>query len=126
MSKAVVEPEKILFGARGQVVVEAAEGIGILCSGIAAGVTAVESDSYTIGIMIIGRHPVGPCTRNVAPRFGTVMVSPGKEVMQAQWHHVVNNRFTALEHHPAYRLYEICIIAEGLFQPFVCYFSGRE
>lgn len=95
----MMEPQEILIRTSTDVIVKAAERIGILGCSIATRMTAIETYPLFVCFMIVRRHPVGACTGHVAPRFRAVMVSPCKEVMQPEWHHIVYHGLAAFHHH---------------------------
>ena len=68
----------------------------------------VESDSKRVRLVVIFRKPVRSCSLDLAPRFGTIMVSPCKYMMEAQRHHVVHSGFARRHHHVQDRFCELC------------------
>lgn len=72
----------------------------ILSGGMAARAAAVETDADAVGTMIVWRQPVGTGAGNVTPRFRSVMMSPSKDVVQAERHHVVYYCFSRLLEKP--------------------------
>ena len=95
----MVKPQEIFFGTGFDIVILSGQSFGILCNGITAFTAAVEAYSSFIGFVIVGRKPVGTGAGNTAPRFGAIMMSPCKNMMQTERHHVIYNRFMTVEHH---------------------------
>ena len=65
------------------VVVETAERVRVLTDIGRTGKRAVEAQSDAVGLMIVRRRPVGSCAARAVPRFGTVVMGTGKDVMDA-------------------------------------------
>src|SRR5690606_39960722 len=86
----------------------------VLSNGITTIFCTVESDSRGICIMIIPRHPIRSPPLHVAPRLWPVMMGKREDMMQSEWHHVIDHRFTRIHHHLANRLHKIRRICESL------------
>ena len=96
----VMEPEEDLGGTGGGVVEKGGVAGGVLVGGVGASVTAaVEAKAEGVGTVVVGGHPVGTGTGLVAIGLGTVVMAPGKEVVEAEGHHVVDDGFTAAQKH---------------------------
>ena len=89
---------------------------------IAASVACpVESYALCIGLVVIFRQPVCTCSRDVAPWLRAIMVCPCEDMMEAEWHHVVDCGFARGHHHVEDRLDEVWIGCECLLEPFLRY-----
>lgn len=95
----MVKPQEIFFRTGFDIVILLCQSFGILRNGITAFAAAVETYSLFIGFVIVGWKPVRTSTGNIAPRFGSVMMSLCKNMMQTERHHVIHNRFMAIKHH---------------------------
>ena len=94
----VVEPQQILIGTGGEVVILSAEGLAILADGIGALGRAVETYARTVCLMVIHGLPFLGEVGLVASRLRTVVVVCHKDMMQTEGHHVIHTCLMAAEH----------------------------
>ena len=95
----VVEPGDEVLGARADVVVETAERLRILLDVGRACEGAVEAHADRVGLVVVGRGPVDSHPLGGIPRLGSVVVGTGKDVVDAEGHHVVDACLAASKHH---------------------------
>ena len=95
----VVEPEEVLLGTSGQIVIQSAVWFGILQCGTTALGGAVEAYALFVSSMVIDGTPFERIAGDETVRLGAVVVVKLKYMMQADGHHVVHTGFATTEHH---------------------------
>ena len=93
-----VEPQQITLGTGVDVVVYLTVWLAILSCGVRTGMCAVETDRVVIGLVIVNRAPLDRIAWDEAVRLGSVVLVEGEDVVQADWHHVVDASFARAEH----------------------------
>src|SRR5690554_4947685 len=86
----MVKPEQQLIRAGCRVVERLTQRCTVLRHRIAACGAAVEPDPLFTGIVVIGWQPVGTSTGDITPGLRAVVVIPGEDMVQSEWHHVVD------------------------------------
>ena len=60
---------------------------------------AVEADAQRVGLMVVYRAPLQRVAGYEAVGLGAVVVIELEDVVQSQWHHVVDAGLAGAEHH---------------------------
>ena len=94
----VVEPGEQVLRTGIDVVVELAECLRILLDIGGTRRGAVEAHTDSVGLVVVGWGPVGTHALGSVPRLWSVMVGAGKDVVNAQRHHVVDACLAAVQH----------------------------
>ena len=94
----VVEPGQQVFRTGVDVVIQTAELFGILLDIGRTIQRAVEAQSDAVGLVIVGRRPVGTHSTWGIPRFRSVVMGTGKDVVNAQRHHIADASLAAVQH----------------------------
>ena len=115
----MMEPGNHVFRTGVDVVEDIAERIRILVDVGTAVHGTVETESDTIGLVVVWRCPVWAQALRCIPRLGSIVMTSGKDMMDTQRHHVVDTGLTAVEHHLFHRFEKLLIVGEGLTQPLV-------
>ena len=92
----------------------------------AAFTSPVESDSLRVSLMVIFRKPVETGSFRLIPRFRTVVVCAGKDMMKPQRHHIIHGCLSGSHHHVKNRFHEFWLGSECLHQPFTCNLFRRK
>jgi len=117
----------------------------VLSGSITSCTAAVETYSHVVGTVVIRRQPIRAGIGNITPGFRSVMMSPCKDMMQAERHHVVYYCFSRFLKHLEVEKGEFSVDLlflndfscrsiglrtgngkKSLFQPFFSYLFGRE
>ena len=123
----MMEPEEVLVWAGVDILNHVAECSRILCRSSATSLDGtVEAHAFGIGTVIIYALPVCSLSRIILPRLRTIVVSLGKDMVEAEWHHVVNYSFTAHEEDVLHGLASLVVLAYVLAYPFVGNSLARE
>ena len=94
----VVEPGQQILRTGIDVVVEAAEFIGILLDISRTIHRAVETHTDAVGFVVVGWSPVCSDAFRTVPGLRAIVVGAGKDMMDTQRHHVVDASLAAVEH----------------------------
>ena len=93
-----VEPQQITLGTGVDVVVYLTVWLAILSCGVRTSVCAVETDRVVIGLVIVNRAPLDRIAWDESIGLGTIVLVEGEDMMQTDWHHVVDASFAASQH----------------------------
>ena len=99
----MMEPGNHVLWTGVDVVEGAAELVRILVDVGTAIHGTVETESNTVGLVIVRRGPVWAQTLRCIPRLRTIVVTSGKNMMDTEWHHVVDASLTTIKHHLLHR-----------------------
>ena len=103
-----------------------AEVGGILLDVTTAVGGAVETESDTVGLVVVWRCPVRAKSLWGVPGLWTIVVTTGKDMMDPQRHHVAYTGLTAVEHHLLHRIHKFRLARKGLAQQLVGNLLGGE
>ena len=115
----MMEPGNHVLWTGVDVVEGAAELVRILVDVGTAIHGTVETESNTVGLVIVRRGPVWAQPLWSIPRLWAIVVTSGKDMMDTEWHHVVDTSLTTIEHHLLHRGNQSLIVREGLTQPLI-------
>ena len=93
-----VEPQQITLGTGVDVIVNLTIWLAILSCSVRTGMCAVETDRVVVGLVIVNRAPLDRIAWDEAVRLGSVVLVESEDVVQADWHHVVDASFARAEH----------------------------
>ena len=122
----VVEPEEEVLGTGVEVVVERTERFGVLLRVAGTTAAAVEANTLLVSTMVVAGQPVLTGTLRSVPGFGTVVMATGKDVVQAQRHHVASHRLARVEEEGRHGVEETGIGGERLHEELTGYLLGTQ
>ena len=93
-----VEPQQITLGTGVDVIVYLTVWLAILSCGVRTGMCAVETDRVVIGLVIVNRAPLDRIAWDESIGLGTIVLVEGEDMMQTDWHHVIDAGFARAEH----------------------------
>ena len=88
-----VEPQQITLWTGVDIIVNLTVGLAILGSGVRASMCSVETDAVVVGLVIVNRAPLNRIAWDKAIGLGTIVLVEGEDMVQADWHHIINASF---------------------------------
>ena len=85
-----VEPQEITLGAGADIIINCAVRLAILSSGVRTSMCTVETDTVVIRLVIVNRTPLNRIAWDETSRVGTVVMVEGEDMVQADWHHIID------------------------------------
>ena len=88
-----VEPQQITLRTGVDIIVNLTVGLAILCCSVRASMCSVETDTVVVGLVIVNRAPLNRIAWDKAVGLGTIVLVEGEDMVQADWHHIINASF---------------------------------
>ena len=88
-----MEPQQITLWTGVDIIVNLTIGLAILGSGVRASVCTVETDTVVVGLVIVNWAPLNRIAWDKAIGLGTIVLVEGEDMVQADWHHIINASF---------------------------------
>ena len=88
-----VEPQQITLLTGVDIIVNLTVGLAILGCSVRASMCAVETDAVVVGLVIVNWAPLNRIAWDKAVGLGTIVLVEGEDMVQADWHHIINASF---------------------------------
>ena len=94
-----MEPQQVALRTGVDIVVERTLGLAILGRGIRTRMGTVETDRVVVGLVIVNRAPLDGIAGDETAGLRTIVLVEGKDMVQADGHHIVDTSLTGSQHH---------------------------
>lgn len=114
-----MEPQQEVFGTGLPVIIQCTQRLGVLAHVVGTDIAletwfvvvgAIETEADGVGTVVEAGEPVLAPAFGCAPGFGTVVVASGKDVVESEWHHVIDQGLTTAEEQLGHGTDEVWVV----------------